>query len=170
MLQDVKVLVNFGEYPFIFAEGRVHREGADKAAAVDVSVMNRELPFPPSNSEDEEHTPLPPPPPPPPPPNAGMESDPPSIGGEAGAEDTDGRKVVSEVKKVETAPPGPPVRLVTDSASVLSESASTQTHTIVYMHTHTHAHTRVHILYTATTYVHSRRHIQYILVIGVCLL
>jgi len=142
LLQDVKVLVNFGDYHFIFAEGRVLREGADKSAAVDISVMNRELPFPPTDSEDEDHAPLPSPPLPPAPPDAGTEGGAPSADGKAGVEGVDGR---SEVQKVETAPPGPPVKVVTGSATALSEPAPPQTLSVCRCTCAHTTHTQTHI-------------------------
>ena len=157
----MKVLVNFGDYHFIFAEGHVLREGADKSAAVDISVMNRELPFPPTDSEDEDHAPLPSPPLPPAPPNAGTEGGAPSTAGKAGVEGVDGR---SEVHKVENAPPGPPVRVVTGSATALSESASSQTLSVCRCtcahttHAHTHAHTHKHSHTHTQTHTNTHTH------------
>ena len=129
----------------MYPKGRDHREGAHHCPPHDVSVMNRELPFPPRDSDDEDE----------------QEDKNPSKGtveapttGEDTAkeqltEETVTTKSEEEVdgvvkpREVESSPPGPALVTVSTNASSLCECGRLRClddHLDVYTHTHTHTH------------------------------
>ena len=52
--------LNFGDHAFVCGDGAKHREGANQCTYWDVTVINRELPFPPRDSDVEEEEEEPP--------------------------------------------------------------------------------------------------------------